>query len=103
MSLFASHNIKPNVYARTRHIEVQRGLVAKGYGYSLANVRPLNQKSLDGSELVYVLLSGYNPELILGIATLASIRKTMVVDIFSQFCCEQINTENIPGMAKIQN
>ena len=101
MSLFASHNIKPKVYARTRHIEVQRGLVAKGYGYSLANVRPLNQKSLDGSKLVYVPLSGYNQGLTLGIATLASIKKTIVVDIFSQFCCEQINTENIPGMASL--
>ena len=101
MSLFASHNIKPKVYARTRHIEVQRGLVAKSYGYSLANVRPLNQKSLDGSELVYIPLSGFNPGLTLGIATLANIRKTMVVDIFSQFCSEQISTENIPGMAKL--
>jgi len=101
MSLFANHNLKPNVYARTRYIEVQRGLVAKGYGYSLANVRPLNQKSLDGSELAYVPLSGYNPGLTLGIATLANIKKTMVVDIFSQFCLEQVSTENIPGMAKL--
>jgi len=101
MSLFANHNLKPNVHARTRHIEVQRALVAKGYGYSLANVRPLNQKSLDGSDLAYVPLSGYNPGLTLGIATLANIRKTMVVDIFSQFCSEQISTENIPGMAKL--
>ena len=101
MSLFANHNLKPNVHARTRHIEVQRGLVAKGYGYSLANVRPLNQKSLDGSDLAYVPLSGYNPALTLGIATLANIRKTMIVDIFNQFCVEQISTENIPGMAKL--
>ena len=101
MSLFASHNIKPKVYARTRHIEVQRGLVAKSYGYSLANFRPLNQKSLDGSELVYIPLSGFNPGLTLGIATLANILKTVVVDIFSQFCSEQISTENIPGMAKL--
>lgn len=103
MSLFASHNIKPKVYARTRHIEVQRGLVAKNYGYSLANVRPLNQKSLDGSKLVYVPLSGYNPGLTLGIATLASTRKTIVVDIFSEFCGQQINTNRIPGMTNFEN
>lgn len=101
MSVFASQDLKPNVYARTRHIEVQRGLVAKGYGYSLANVRPLNQKSLDGSDLAYVPLSGYNPGLTLGIATLANIKKTMVVNIFSEFCREQISTENIPGMARL--
>jgi DNA-binding transcriptional LysR family regulator len=101
MSLFSSHNLKPRVHARTRYTEVQRGLVARGYGYSLANVRPLNQKSLDGSDLVYIPLSGNNPGLTLGIATLAKIRKTVVVDIFSEFCSEQINAEHIPGMAKL--
>ena len=101
MSLFDSHNLKPSIYARTRHIEVQRALVAQGYGYSLGNVRPVNQQSLDGSELRYVPLSGYNPGLTLGIATLANIKKTIVVDIFSQFCQAQISTEHVPGMAKL--
>ena len=101
MSLFDKINLKPSIYARTRHIEVQRGLVANGYGYSLGNVRPVNQQSLDGSDLKYVPLSGYNPGLTLGIATLANIKKTIVVDIFSQFCREQISTDHIPGMAKL--
>jgi DNA-binding transcriptional LysR family regulator len=101
MSLFEHHNLKPSIYARTRHIEVQRGLVANGYGYSLANVGPVNQQSLDGSDLKYVPLSGYNPGLTLGIATLANIKKTIVVDIFSQFCREQISADHIPGMAKL--
>ncbi len=101
MSLFDSHNVKPRIHARTRHIEVQRGLVARGYGYSLGNVRPLNQKSLDGSDLKYVPLSGFNPGLMLGIASLATIKKTIVVDSFSEFCQQQINTEKIPGMAKL--
>jgi hypothetical protein len=64
-------------------------------------VRPLNQNSLDGSSLRYVPLEGYNPGLTLGIATLANIRKTIVVETFSQFCREQINSENIPGMARL--
>lgn len=101
MSLFDTNNLKPKIHARTHHIEVQRALVAKGYGYSLANVRPINQKALDGSGLKYVPLWGYNAGLTLGIATLATIRKTIVVDIFSQFCREQISTENIPGMARL--
>ncbi len=75
--------------------------MAKGYGYSLGNVRPVNQKSPDGSDLKYVPLSGFNPGLTLGIATLATIKKTIVVDSFSEFCHQQINTEKIPGMAKL--
>ena len=101
MSLFDSHNLKPNIYARTRQLEVQRGLVAQGYGYSLGNVRPVNKNSLDGSDLKYVPLSGNNPGLTLGIATLADVRKTIAVDIFSQFCHEQISAEKIPGMANL--
>jgi len=101
MSLFERNNLKPNIHARTRHIEVQRALVAQGYGYSLANVRPKNQLSLDGSGLSYVPLWGHNPGLTLGIATLANVRKTIVVDIFSQFCREQISNHKIPGMANL--
>lgn len=49
----------------------------------------------------FIPLSGHNPGLTLGIATLASIRKTIVVDIFSEFCREHISTEKIPGMANL--
>jgi hypothetical protein len=35
------------------------------------------------------------------IATLANIRKTIVVDIFSQCCREQISDARIPGMASL--
>ncbi len=100
MSLFANAGLKPRVYARTGHIEVQRALVANGYGYSLANLRPINRRSLDGSELVYRPLAGENRGLTLGIATLNQVRKTIVVDSFSQFCREQISSEKIPGMAR---
>lgn len=100
MSLFASDDLKPRIYARTRHIEVQRALVARGYGYSLANLRPINRHSLDGSELVYRPLAGVNRGLTLGIATLNQVRKTIVVDSFSEFCREQISSEKIPGMTQ---
>jgi len=33
--------------------------------------------------------------------TLTNIKKTIVVDIFSQFCHQQISTEGILGMAKL--
>lgn len=101
MSLFSNHQVKPNIYTRTRHIEVQRGLVARGYGYSLANVRPLNQKSLDGSDLVYVPLAGNQPGLTLGVAMLASLKKTVVIESFLQYCGKQINENEIPGMANL--
>jgi len=101
MSLFSLNNVKPIIHARTKHTDVQRGLVANGYGYSLANVRPLNKKSLDGSGLSYVPLLGEHPSLTLGIAVLEKIRKTMAVESFNQYCIEQISSNHIPGMAKL--
>ncbi len=101
MSLFSLDNVKPIIHARTKHIDVQRGLVANGYGYSLANVRPLNKKSLDGSGLSYVPLLGEYPSLTLGIAVLEKIRKTMAVDSFNTYCIEQISSNHIPGMATL--
>ena len=101
MSLFSLDNVKPIIHARTKHIDVQRGLVANGYGYSLANVRPLNKRSLDGSELSYVPLLGEYPSLTLGIAVLEKIRKTMAVDSFNTYCIEQISSNHIPGMATL--
>lgn len=101
MSLFAEQGIKPSIYARTRHIEVQRGLVARGYGFSLANVRPVNRKSLDGSDLAYVPLAGRPPGLTLGVAMLASLKRTVVIDSFLDYCSQQINENKIPGMAPI--
>lgn len=101
MSLFSAQGLKPSIYARTRHLEVVRGLVAHGYGYSLANVRPLNRKSLDGSDLAYVPLADAAPGLTLGVAMLASLKKTVVIEIFLQYCRQQINENEIPGMASL--
>ena len=101
MSLFSGLDIKPSIYARTRHIDVQRALVARGYGYSLANVRPLNKRSLDGSGLAYVPLSGDHPGLTLGVAMLASLKKTVVIDSFLNYCSSQISKNQIPGMANL--
>jgi DNA-binding transcriptional LysR family regulator len=101
MSLFSAVDLKPRIYARTRHIEVQRGLVANGYGFSLANVRPVNQCSLDGHALAYVPLSGNNQGLTLGIARLEQQKTTRVVEKFTQYCQEQISQDNIPGMAPL--
>ena len=101
MSLFSLDNVKPIIHARTKHIDVQRGLVANGYGYSLANVRPLNKRSLDGSGLSYVPLLGEYPSLTLGIAVLEKIRKTMAVDSFNTYCIEQISSNHKIGRATL--
>ncbi|NKB77764.1 MAG: hypothetical protein GKR96_12185 [Gammaproteobacteria bacterium] len=97
MSLFQGRGLKPKVYASTRQTDVLRSLVAKGYGYSIANVRPKNQLSLDGGELVYLPLSGNYPSLTLGTVTLKNLHKTRSVSTLIQYCIDKVNAQAVPG------
>ncbi len=107
MSIFRQLNLKPVIKARTALSDVQRGLVASGYGYSLANVRPNNTLSLDGNELAYVPLaesgSGSVPSLDLGVAMVSGIAPDRAHQTFIDYCRERISANNIPGMRSIAN
>ena len=102
LSMFIHAGLKPWIYARTEHPEVVRGLVGRGYSYSLANVRPKNLSSLDGSELVYLPLKGEQPALNLGLATLKEVRQTRALEAFVLYCKKSITQNRVPGMTGLQ-
>lgn len=58
LSLFTALGIAPRIAERTRDIAVMRSLVANGFGYGLANIRPLSDLAPDGRRLRFVALSG---------------------------------------------
>ena len=58
LSFFAGTGTKPQIAERTRDMAVMRSLVANGYGYSIANVRPLNSLSPDGKPLQFIPMTG---------------------------------------------
>ncbi len=99
MSLFSQQGLKPLIRARTQLTEVQRSLVASGSGYSLANVRPVNRRSLDGKSLRYIPLKGDLPALTLGIATLAASASNSLKTAFMSHCRTCVNDQVVPGMA----
>ncbi len=98
MGLFNRKNLKPSIAARVRQTDVQRGLVASGHGYSLANVRPINKLALDGKKLKYKRLDGEHLPLTLGIATLKQSLQTQIQKVFISYCQDVINDRRIPGM-----
>jgi DNA-binding transcriptional LysR family regulator len=49
--LFRLHGLTPAVYARTRSFEMQRSLVANGFGVALVYAEPSGQESYDGLTL----------------------------------------------------
>lgn len=58
LSLFEKAGVKPRVVERSGDLEVVRSLVANGFGYSIANFRPVTDLAADGRKLAFVPLSG---------------------------------------------
>jgi DNA-binding transcriptional LysR family regulator len=97
-ALFISKGLQPNIAMRSSHLESIRSLVANGFGYSLLNVRPVLDRSLDGRPLAIVPLIGDHRPMYLGIATHAGSRQPKAVEAFIEHCRASISNEAIPGM-----
>jgi hypothetical protein len=74
-------------------------MVANGLGYTLANVRPRADVALDGRRIYRVPLSGDQPAMRIGTATLKELKKTRLVEAFERHCEALISETYIPGMA----
>lgn len=97
-SLFRAANLKPKIAERTRDLAVVRSLVANGYGYSIANFRPLNDMSPDGQKLCFVPLAGEVRPMVMGLVMAKGIETLLTVRAFIAFCQESITTDSVPGI-----
>ena len=77
---------------------VTRSLVANGFGYSIANVRPLTDTAPDGRKLRFVPLAGNLRPLRLGLVTSEGAENVLTVRAFMDHCAEKISDDQIPGM-----
>jgi DNA-binding transcriptional LysR family regulator len=98
-SIFAGANVAPNIVARSRSGEVVRAMVANGIGYTLFNIRPKSNESLDGKRLVRVRLAGNNRPMLLGLATYRPMKQSKLVRVFMERCRAYISDQYIPGMS----
>jgi len=99
LALFIRERLEPQVACSSAKPDVVRTLVANGFGYTLANVRPRADIALDGRRVVRVPLSGDPPPMRIGIATLKQLKKTRLAEAFERHCQESISEKYIPGMA----
>jgi DNA-binding transcriptional LysR family regulator len=97
--LFQQERLEPNVVWRSQNHDVVRSMVANGYGYTLANVRPRADVALDGRRIHRVRLAGDLQPMRMGLATLRQLRKNRLVVAFQQHCQEVISRDGIPGMS----
>jgi len=99
LALFIRERLEPNIVWSSAKLDVVRTLVANGLGYTLANVRPRADVALDGRRVYRVPLSGDQPPVRIGIATLKELKKTRLIEAFERHCGELISDSYIPGMA----
>lgn len=97
-ALFMKDGLEPRIYSRCIHQEVVRTMVANGYGYTLANVRPRSDRSLDGRRIVSIPLAGQHRPMVIGTMTLARARKSRLLTTFEDHCRASISNTAIPGM-----
>lgn len=98
LSFFNDIGARPKIAERTRDMAVMRSLVANGFGYAIANVRPFNERAPDGRPLKFIPLTGGVRPMKLGLAMIAGARNFLNVNAFVEHCATFITEDSVPGM-----
>jgi len=89
LSLFWAHDLQPRSLQLTQTFEMQRGLVAHGYGVELSCTRPVGDQSYDGQPLICrPLLEVVSPQPVV-LAQSSAMRLSPVAQAFVDWASEQ--------------
>ncbi|MFA6157942.1 LysR family transcriptional regulator [Mesorhizobium sp.] len=97
LSAFQRKGLRPNIAERTSDIAVMRSMVANGFGYGIANMRPLHNMSPDGKPLVFVPLNGDIRPLALGVLLPNAEHRTRTVRAFIDHCRQFVLEQGVFG------
>jgi flavin reductase (DIM6/NTAB) family NADH-FMN oxidoreductase RutF len=86
LSLFGAHGLAPRIGQRTRSLEMVRGLVGHGLGYSLLATKPANNMSYDGRALVTRPLASAAAASRLVLATRSGVPLSPAAHAFADHC-----------------
>ena len=98
LSFFSAVGVTPHIFERTRDMAVMRSLVANGFGYSLANIRPLTELAPDGRKLRFVPLTGPVRALKLGLLMSGGWEQSLTTRAFVEHARSRITDMGAPGM-----
>ena len=98
LSFFTSIGLRQRVAERTRDMAVMRGLVAHGFGYSIANIRPVSDQPPDGRRLRYVPLTGPVRPMRLGLILSEGAGLSLTIRSFVSHCQQAITADATPGL-----
>ncbi|SLN64384.1 LysR family transcriptional regulator [Oceanibacterium hippocampi] len=95
LSLFFNAGLRPKIAYQTTSLEMVRGLVANGLGFSLLNSRVAMTLAPDGKPYRCIPLENDPPALRLGIVRLSEAKLTRKAASFVDFCRSSIGDEEI--------
>jgi DNA-binding transcriptional LysR family regulator len=98
LGVFRDAGLKPKVRERIADYSLVRALIARGFGYGIGNIRPINAFSQDGSTINLVPLAGKHRPMVLGLATTRVGPRPRVLQAFEDHCRALIRDDSIPGM-----
>ncbi|MCU9836871.1 LysR substrate-binding domain-containing protein [Ruegeria sp. WL0004] len=100
LSFFQRQGTKPLIAERTRDMAVMRSLVANGYGYAIANIRPQHDRAPDGKPLIIVPLRGEVRPMRLGLLMAQDGEGASTVRAFIDHCTTLVRTQVLPGIGR---
>ncbi|EPX82847.1 Transcriptional regulator [Rubellimicrobium thermophilum DSM 16684] len=98
LSLFPREGARPRIAERTRDIAVMRSLVANGYGFSIANIRPLTDEAPDGRKLRFIPMAGDLRPMRLGLLMAQEAGSLAVIRLFIDHCRRRVAAGAVPGL-----
>jgi DNA-binding transcriptional LysR family regulator len=92
LRLLETQGVKPNIGFSSASLELVRGMVARGLGYSLLVTRPAGDQSYDGEKLCICEIAGPAERGVIAVAHLKNVRRTRVAKVFEKFCVDYFKT-----------
>ena len=88
LGLFEEEGLVPTVAHTSPSLELIRGMVGCGLGYSLLVTRPYGDKTYDGSEIIIKPLKGSHPKSRIVLGNLKNLKKTNLIKCFEKTATE---------------
>jgi DNA-binding transcriptional LysR family regulator len=98
LSLFEKSKVAPRIVERSRDMAVVQSLVANGFGYALANIRPTTDRAPDGKTLRFVPVSGPLRPMRMGLLLSDTAKSSLAVRKFVEHCRDSVRRGEVPGL-----
>jgi len=102
LSAFTNSKLRPRIVERSKDMAVVRSLVANGFGYSIANMRPESDFAPDGKRLCFVpLIDAIRPTDV-GLLLAEGAEAVLTIRAFVDHCRAAVLAGGVPGLRNSQ-